>query len=112
MAQDDKDRVYIEHILESVSNIESFVGGKTYDEFVGDRLLQDGVIRELEIIGEAAKNISAEFKDSNQAIPWKDMTGMRDKLIHDYFSINLDAVWDVVKKDLEPLKSALKDLIK
>ncbi|OGF87613.1 hypothetical protein A3B19_02350 [Candidatus Giovannonibacteria bacterium RIFCSPLOWO2_01_FULL_46_32] len=108
----DKDKVYVEHILESVSNIESFVSGKTYEEFLGDKLLQDGVVRELEIIGEAAKNISEEFKTSSPAIPWKYMTGMRDKLIHDYFSIDVNAVWKTAQEDLKPLKSTLENLIK
>ena len=104
--------MYVEHILESVSNIESFVSGKTYEEFLGDKLLQDGVVRELEIIGEAAKNISEEFKTSSPAIPWKYMTGMRDKLIHDYFSIDVNAVWKTAQEDLKPLKSTLENLIK
>ena len=108
----DKDKVYVEHILESVSNIESFVSGKTYEEFLGNRLLQDGVVRELEIIGEAAKNVSDNLKNSSPEIPWKKITGMRDKIVHDYFSIDVNAVWKTAQEDLKPLKSTLENLIK
>jgi len=73
-------------------------------------LIQSAVIRELEIIGEAAKNVSVETKSKHPDIPWKQMSGLRDKLIHDYFGVDLDAVWETVKRDLPVLKEKLVDL--
>jgi uncharacterized protein with HEPN domain len=67
------------------------------------------VVRELEIIGEASKNLSAEFKKSLPAIPWKDVAGMRDKLIHEYFGVDLETVWQTVKEDIPLLKKVLKN---
>jgi uncharacterized protein with HEPN domain len=79
---------------------------------MNDHLIQDGVIRQLEIIGEASKRLSAEIKEKYLEIPWKDITGMRDKLIHDYFGVDLDAVWDTVEKDIPVLKNKLESLVK
>lgn len=73
-------------------------------------MIQSAVIRELEIIGEAAKNVSVETKSKHPDIPWKQMSGLRDKLIHDYFGVDLDAVWETVKRDLPVLKEKLVDL--
>lgn len=69
------------------------------------------MIRQLEIIGEASKKLSKEFKEKYPQIPWRDISGMRDKLIHDYFGIDLDAVWDTISKDIPELEDRLKDII-
>jgi uncharacterized protein with HEPN domain len=103
----EKDKVYARHILDAVSAIEKFMAGKDYENFSKDQLLQDGVIRELEIIGEASKHFSDEFKNSMPNLPWQDIAGMRDKLIHDYFSVDLDAVWKVATKDIKELKTEI-----
>ncbi len=108
----DKDKIYIKHILDAIAIVERFLGSKTREDLFGDQLLSDGVTRELEIIGEAAKNISDGLKDSSPEIPWKKITGMRDKIVHDYFSIDVNAVWKTTQEDLKPLKSALENLIK
>jgi uncharacterized protein with HEPN domain len=71
---------------------------------------QDAVIRNIGIIGEAAKNISAEFKRLHKTIEWKAIAGMRNKLVHDYFGVNLDILWDVIRNKLRELKAKLKDL--
>ena len=75
------------------------------------RLVQDGVIRQLEIIGEASKNLSDTTRNNSQEVPWRDMAGMRDVLIHQYFGVDLSAVWDTVKQDMPELKQCSAKLI-
>ena len=103
----EKDKVYVRHILDSISIIEGFIAGITYEKFAENKLLQNGVIRELEVSGEASKKLSDEFKESLPGIEWKSIAGMRDKLIHDYFSVDLEAVWKTATSDLPPLKEIL-----
>lgn len=103
----EKDNIYAQHILDAISTIEKFMTNKSYESFRQDRLLQDGIIRELEIIGEASKNFSEEFKSAIPDLPWKDIAGMRDKLIHDYFSVDLEAVWKAATKDIKELKTEI-----
>ena len=79
------DIVYLRHIMDAISRIGEYLQGINEEEFVRNYLVQDGVIRQLEIIGEATKQISQGTREKNSNIPWKDMAGMRDKLIHDYF---------------------------
>ena len=82
------DQFYLEHILEAIGKIENFTGGLTKAEFVQHVMIQDAVIRNFEIIGEATKKISKQFTQLHPEIPWQDMAGMRDKLIHDYLHLN------------------------
>jgi len=86
--------------------------GKDYKEFINSGILQDAVIRQIEIIGEASKKLSNEIKNFYLDIPWKDIAGMRDKLIHDYFGVDIDAVWETVKKDIPTIEKEIKDIIK
>jgi uncharacterized protein with HEPN domain len=74
--------------------------------------VQDGFIRQLEIIGEAVKRLTAETRAAYPGVPWKDIAGMRDKLIHDYFVVDAEAVWDTVKKDIPQLKSEIEQILK
>jgi uncharacterized protein with HEPN domain len=84
--------------------IEKYTDEIDIENFLSDHLTQDGVIRQLEIIGEASNKLSKEYKDKNPEIPWKDIIGMRNKLIHGYFGVDIEAVWDTVQKDLPELK--------
>lgn len=80
-------KVYLRHILEAIEKIERYTKGMSKDEFFGNELVVDAVTRNIEIIGEATKNLPADFKKKHSNIPWKDIAGMRDRLIHFYFGI-------------------------
>ena len=103
----EKENIYKKHILDAVDTVEEYVKGLSFSEFEKNKLVRDGVIRELEVIGEAAKRLSVEFKALVPAIPWRQVTGTRDKLIHDYMSVDLEEVWQIVKSDLPSLKQKL-----
>jgi len=105
------DSVYLNHILDAISRVEEYIRGIKYEDFKKNYLIQDGIIRQIQIIGEATKRLSEEIKSKHLDIPWKDITGMRDKLVHDYFGVDLDAVWDTVEKDVPEMKSKLKSII-
>lgn len=106
------DKVYLHHILDAIARIEDYCQGLTKLDFEMDNLVQDGVIRQMEIIGEAAKNLSEDLRDKTTDIPWQDITGMRDKLIHGYFGVDLGTVWETVQRDLPPFKVQIKKLLK
>jgi uncharacterized protein with HEPN domain len=105
------DLVYLKHILDAISRIEGYVQGVEYEEFMANHLIQDGVIRQIEIIGEATKRLSKGIREKYPDIAWKDVAGMRDKLIHDYFGVDIDAVWDTVEKDIPLLKNEIEKII-
>lgn len=88
------------------------MSGMTYDSFVADVKTQDAVIRNLEILGEATKNLSDPLRAKHSAIPWKSMAGARDRLIHDYFGVNLDIVWEIATLELPKLAPQIETLIK
>lgn len=101
---------YIQDIINSIEEIESFIEGMPFNEFKKDRKTINAVIRDLEIIGEAAKNIPKSIRNNYSQVSWKGMTGMRDKLIHEYSGINLDIVWKTIKEDIPKEKPLLKKI--
>jgi uncharacterized protein with HEPN domain len=103
---------YVNDILVSIQDVEEFTAGITFEEFLNDRKTTKAVIRSLEVLGEASKKISDDFKDQYPQIPWKRMTGMRDKLIHEYFGVDLEIVWNVAKEELPPIKPYFIQLVK
>ena len=104
--------VFLQHILESIEAIEEYVKNERKRDFVEDRKGQDAVIRRLEIIGEAVKNLSPVFTKNHPSVPWNKIAKMRDKLIHAYFGVDLDLTYDVVKKDIPLLKKEIKNIIR
>jgi uncharacterized protein with HEPN domain len=106
------DLAYIDHILDCIRKIQGFSKGLTLKEFLEDELVQDAIIRNIEVIGEASKKISADTKKTYSEIPWKEITGMRDKLIHDYLGVDSRVVWKTIKEDIPALKRFLKEIKK
>ena len=100
------DRLYLIHIMECIEKIETYTASGKQD-FMGSSLRQDAVIRNLEIIGEAVKHLSTPLKESHPKIPWKQIAGLRDLLIHHYMGVNLDEVWNIIEKDIPSFKAAL-----
>ena len=105
------DSVRIQHILDAAQESVSFTKGRCRDDLDADRKLNLSLVRLLEIIGEAARGISEEFRDSHPDLPWKKMVGMRDRLIHGYFEVNLDVVWETVTKDIPLLIDQLEKIV-
>lgn len=101
-------RVYLIHILDEIQLIRSVCETLTYEEFKSDAVREHTITRALEIIGEAAKNIPEVVKGNHPEIPWKFMAGLRDKIIHGYFAINYDIVWDVITHKIPELESKVR----
>jgi uncharacterized protein with HEPN domain len=94
------DQELVQDIIECAHRIQSYIERMGYDDFLQDHKTQDAVIRNIEIIGEAVKLLSDNIKKSHPHIAWKEIAGTRDKLIHDYFGVNIDVVWNIAKEDL------------
>jgi len=103
---------YIKDILISMQDVEEFTSGMTFEDFLQDKKTIKAVIRSLEVLGEAAKKIPDDIKARYPRIPWKRMAGMRDKLIHEYFGVDLEIVWNAAKKELPPVKSSIEELVR
>ncbi len=104
--------MYLKHILDAIRRIEGYKRGMKRQDFMGNHLVQDGTIRQLEVIGEAAKRLTNEFIEGHPSVPWRDMAGMRDKLIHGYFGVDLDAVWETVERDIPRLKNEIGGIVR
>lgn len=105
-------QVFLSHILESIGWIEKETKGLSKDKFINNVPIQDAVIRRLEIIGEAVKNLPADFKRKYPDVSWQKISGLRDKLIHGYFGVDLELVWEIVQKNLPPFKEQIKKMLK
>src|SRR3989344_6862956 len=99
--------LFIEDILESIKLIEKYIGNISKENLGNNQKLKDSIVRRLEIIGEAVKNIPDSFREKYPEVPWKKIAGFRDVIIHGYFSIDFDAVWSIIKDDLPILKKQI-----
>ncbi len=104
------DLAYVEHILDCIRKIKEFSEGLSFKEFSGNELVQDAIIRNIEFIGEASKKISSETKQIYFEISWKEIAGMRDKLIHDYLGVDVEVVWRTIKEDVPILERQIREI--
>ena len=102
--------LYINDILDSIRKIETYTGEKDFNQFRTDSLTVDAVIRNFEIIGEAANQIPKSFKDSYKEVEWKYLIDFRNVIIHEYFGINYEIIWDIIQNELQPLKCKISEL--
>ena len=105
------DKTYLAHIFEAIEKIEKYIESVEFDEFSQNDMMIDAVVREFEIIGEAARNLSDKFQDDHIEIPWYKIKAMRNVLIHEYFGVNLKVVWDTCKNDMLVLKKFVKKML-
>ncbi len=104
-------RIYLKDILEAIEKIEEFIQDLNYKNFCQDDKTSSAVIRKLEIIGEASKNIPPKIRDKFAEIPWKEMAGMRDRLIHFYMGVDYELIWDAIKVKIPSIKKILKKFL-
>ncbi len=103
-------RDYIKDILDSINDIENFIRSMSFEKFKQDKKTIYAVVRSIEIIGEATKNIPKVLKDKHREIPWKKMAGMRDRLIHEYFGIDVEILWKTATEDIPSLKQLVQNI--
>lgn len=104
--------VYLHHILDAINTVEGYLNGVDEKQFKTTQLLQDGTIRQIEIIGEAVRHVSKDIRKTYPEVPWQDIAGMRDKLIHAYFGVDIEKVWDTAQEDLPVLKEQVAGILK
>ncbi len=105
------DTVYLHHMLDAIQRIQQYVKGIAIAQFRQNGLVQDAAVYQLLIIGEASRNVSDEFQASHSEIPWSQVIALRNRIVHAYFEINLQIVWDIVQNDLPPLKQQLAKIL-
>lgn len=105
-------RDYLQDILDAVNDIEKFVADMSYEQFIKDKKTLNAVVRSIEVIGDASKRLPLSLKAKNSELPWREITGMRDKLIHAYFGMDTETIWKTVKENIPQLKQAIKKMVK
>lgn len=107
-----ENNIFLKHILENIVLIEQNISEADFNNFIKNKTIQDAIVREIEIIGEATKNVSENLKNKHPEIPWRKISGMRDKIVHEYFDIDLEVIWKTVQNDLPIFKKQIEDLLK
>ena len=105
-------KAFLQDIINSIDKIEKYTNKVEFEEFENNPLIVDAVTRNLEIIGEATKQIPIDIKEKYPEIPWKEMAGMRDKIIHGYFDIVYSILWETIRNDLPPVKPQIEKILK
>lgn len=106
-----RDLIYLGDILDSIGRIESYTTRVKKSEFMDNFMMQDAVMRQIEIIGEASNCVSDKFQEEHPALPWFQMRGIRNKIVHDYRGINLQVIWETVTNNLPSLKKQVQDIL-
>ena len=104
-------RDYLRHVLDEADYLLAASAGVSKDQFLQDETLKRAVVRSIEVIGEAVKQVPSDFRDNHATIPWKAIAGMRDRLIHGYFGVDYEIVWDVVQNKIEPLRRDIEKIL-
>ena len=105
-------RDHLQDILDAVNDIERFVADMSYEQFIKDKKTLNAVVRSIEVIGEASKRLPESLKAKNSELPWREITGMRDKLIHAYFGMDTETIWKTVKENIPQLKQTIEKMVK
>lgn len=105
-------RLYVKDIFEAMDAVQTFVEGMDFDALVADDKTASAVVRKLEIIGEATKNVPEEIRKKYPQVPWRQMAGMRDQIIHAYFAVDYAVVWDTLKTDIPSLQPIIAQILK
>lgn len=105
------DTARLGHIYDAICRVEIYISGIDKSTFLANRMMQDAIVRQIEIIGEATRHISEELQEKHPELPWFEMRGIRNKIVHDYLEINTDIIWDTVQNNLPALKPMIKKLL-
>lgn len=105
------DKARLQHILDSILEIELYTKQISFEEFSDNTMMQFACVKQLEIIGEASNHLSAHLRRIHNEVSWREIIDLRNLLIHEYFGIDTKIVWDIIKNDLEPLKSKVKEIL-
>jgi len=110
--KDRNEKLFLADIQECCQKIERYIAGINKEDFLADEILQDALVRNIEIIGEASKNLSEKTREENTNVPWRDVMRMRDKIVHHYFRLNLEIIWRTVTEDIPALKIEINKILK